>query len=40
MMTDKTNEEVFYHYTSLKGLYEIVISRSLWLTSLNATNDK
>lgn len=29
-----------YHYCSLEALYGIVTSKSLWLTSLDSTNDK
>ncbi len=32
-------EEIVYHYCSLEALYGIISSRSIWLTSLDSTND-
>ncbi len=31
---------IFYHYTSINSLYNIIISRELWLTNLKSSNDK
>ena len=32
--------QIYYHYTSLEVLYNIVSSKTLWLTSLKSSNDK
>ena len=38
--TEKVHAEVYYHYTSLNALYEIVKSKCFRLTSLKSSNDK
>lgn len=38
--TEKVPREVYYHYTSINALYEIVKNKTFWLTSLISSNDK
>ena len=33
-------QNIFYHYTSINSLYNIIMSRELWLTNLKSSNDK
>lgn len=33
-------QNIFYHYTSINSLYNIITSRELWLTNLKSSNDK
>ena len=33
-------DNVVYHYCSINALYNILKSRSLWLTALDSSNDK
>jgi hypothetical protein len=37
---EKVKPRVYYHYTSLDALFNIVSNRTLWLTSLKSSNDK
>lgn len=32
-------QNIFYHYTSINSLYNIIMSRELWLTNLKSSND-
>ena len=38
--TKKVPSEIYYHYTSINSLYEIVKNKTFWLTSLQSSNDK
>ena len=38
--TERIPAEIYYHYTSLEALYNIVSSKTFWLTSLKTSNDK
>lgn len=38
--TEKINREIYYHYTSLNSLYEIIQNKTFWLTGLSSSNDK
>lgn len=38
--TEKVHQEIYYHYTSLNSLYEIIRNRTFWLTNLKTSNDK
>ena len=33
-------QNIFYHYTSINSLYNIIMSRELWLTNLKSSNNK
>lgn len=35
-----SSDQVFYHYCGLDSLFGMITSKSLWLTSLESTNDK
>lgn len=37
---EKVKPQVYYHYTSLDALFNIIYNKSLWLTSLKSSNDK
>ena len=37
---EKEPAQIYYHYTSLSALYNIVTNQTLWLTSLKSSNDK
>lgn len=39
MINKNEQNRIFYHYCSLDALYNIISSKSFWLTSLLATND-
>lgn len=36
----ENSDEIYYHYTSIHAFYNIISSKSLWLTSLKTSNDK
>lgn len=38
--TEKVKRDVYYHYTSVSSLYNIVNSKTFWLTNLKSSNDK
>lgn len=38
--TDKVVTEIYYHYTSIGVLFNIINKQSFWLTSLKSSNDK
>ncbi len=38
--TEKVEREVYYHYTSVSSLYNIISSKTFWLTNLKSSNDK
>lgn len=40
MSQTENSEEIYYHYTSVPAFYNIIASKSLWLTSLKTSNDK
>lgn len=37
---EEVKPRVYYHYTSLDALFNIISNRTLWLTSLKSSNDK
>lgn len=37
---EKVKPQVYYHYTSLDALFNIISNKTLWLTSLKSSNDK
>lgn len=37
---EKIQANIYYHYTTLETLYNIVNSKTFWLTSLKSSNDK
>lgn len=37
---EKTKPRVYYHYTSLDALFDIISNKTLWLTSLKSSNDR
>lgn len=37
---EKVGRDVYYHYTSVSSLYNIINSKTFWLTNLKSSNDK
>ena len=37
---EKVKPQVYYHYTSLDTLFNIISNKTLWLTSLKSSNDR
>lgn len=38
--TEGVEKEIYYHYTSVSALFNIVCSKTFWLTNLKSSNDK